>query len=168
MRIALGVLIALFASGCGREVVPPPRPLATRVTEITQVNTADAYVDTIALSRDGSRVAIGQRNGAIRVWAPASGSEPATFGVSRQAVLDLAFGPSGELLASLGVYRDGTLRLWRPGAGSGPWSQMASILVGPRCNGLRFDGAGQRLGLMCEREVLIVDVAGGATISRVT
>jgi WD40 repeat protein len=167
MRIALGVLIVLFASGCGREVVPPPRPLATRVTEITQANTADAYVDTIALSRDGSRVAIGQRNGSIRVWTPADGTEPSTFGVPRQAVLDLAFGPSGELLASLGVYRDGTLRLWRPGAGSDPWSRMASVLVGPRCNRLRFDGAGQRLAVMCERQVLIVDVAGAAEIGRV-
>jgi WD40 repeat protein len=168
VRIALGVLIALFASGCGREAAPPPRPLAARVTEILAVNTADAYVDTLALSRDGSRVAIGQRNGSIRVWTVASGTQPATFGVPRQAVLDLAFGPSGELLASLGVYRDGTLRLWRPGAGSGPWTPMASVLVGQRCNGLRFDGSGQRLGVMCEREVQIVDVARLAVVDRVT
>src|SRR5215471_13363662 len=128
MRIVAFVLMAVVASGCGQ--APPARPLAARVTEIPEVNTTGAYVDTIALSRDGSRVAIGQRNGAIRVWAPAGGTEPATFGVSRQAVLDLAFGPSGELLASLGVYRDGTLRLWRAGAGSGPWSQVGSVLVG--------------------------------------
>jgi len=165
--IALAVSIALLASGCGREA-PPARPLAARVTEIMAVNTPDAYVDTIALSRDGSRVAIGQRNGSIRVWTPANGTDPATFGVSRQAVLDLAFGPSGDLLASLGVYRDGTLRLWRPGAGSEPWSQMASVLVGQRCHALRFDGLGQLLGVMCEREVLIVDVAGPAAIGRVT
>ena len=170
MRIALGVLIALVASGCGREPVPvpPPRPLAARVAEITEVNTTDAYVDTLALSRDGSRVAIGQRNGSIRVWTPASGTEPATFGESRQAVLDLAFGPSGELLASLGIYRDGTLRFWRPGARPGPWSQVGSVLVGHRCSGLRFDGAGQRLGVMCERDVVIVDVASPAEIGRVT
>lgn len=143
-------------------------PLAARVTEITGVNTTDAYVDTIALSRDGNRVAIGQRNGLIRVWTPANGTEPATFGASRQAVLDLAFSPSGELLASLGVYRDGTLRLWRPGVGSAPWSPSASVLVGQRCTGLRFDGPGQRLGVMCERNVLIVDVARAATIARVT
>jgi WD40 repeat protein len=165
--IALGVLIALLAAGCGREATPA-RPLAVRVTEIMEVNTADAYVDTIALSRDGGRVATGQRNGSIRVWTPPNGTEPATFGVSRQAVLDLAFGPSGELLASLGVYRDGTLRLWRPGAGAAPWSQMASLPVGHRCTGLRFDGFGQRPGVMCEREVLIVDVAGPAAIGRVT
>ena len=167
MRIALGVLIALFASGCGREAAPPARPLAARVTEITAVNTPDAYVDTLALSRDGSRVATGQRNGSIRVWTLGNGTEPPTFGVPRQAVLDLAFGPSGELLASLGVYRDGTLRFWRPSAESGPWSQVGSVLVGHRCSGLRFDGAGQRLGVMCERDVVIVDVAGPAEIGRI-
>ena len=148
--------------------VPPLPPLAARVTEITEVNTPDAYVDTIALSRDGARVAIGQRNGLIRVWTPANGTQPATFGASHQAVLDLAFGPSSDLLASLGVYRDGTLRLWRPGAGSAPWSQMGSVIVGQRCTGLRFDGLGQRLGVMCERDVQIVDVARATTIGRVT
>src|SRR5215472_1571163 len=113
MRIVASVLTAVVVSGCGQ--APPARPLAARVTEIAEVNTPGAYVDTIALSRDGSRVAIGQRNGSIRVWTPASGTEPATFGVSRQAVADLAFAPSGDLLASLAVYREGTLRLWRPG-----------------------------------------------------
>src|SRR5207253_10189299 len=92
--------MAVLAGGCGREA-PPVRSLAARVTEIAEVNTAGAYVDTIALSRDGSRVATGQRNGSIRVWTPASATEPATFGVSRQAVADLAFAPSGDLLASL-------------------------------------------------------------------
>jgi WD40 repeat protein len=161
------IVAALLAAGCGREA-PPARPLAARVTEIMQVNTADAYVDTIALSRDGSRIAIGQRNGSIRVWTPANGTEPASFGASRQAVSDLAFAPSGELLASLGLYRDGTLRLWRPGIGASPWSEMASLPVGHRCNGLRFDGLGERLAVMCERELLIVHVAGPVTIGRVT
>src|SRR5262249_7246703 len=77
MRIVAGVLTAVVVSGCGQ--APPARPLAARVTEIAEVNTAGAYVDTIALSRDGSRVAIGQRNGSIRVWTPARGTEPATF-----------------------------------------------------------------------------------------
>jgi WD40 repeat protein len=131
MRIVAFVLMAVVASGCGQ--APPARPLAARVTEIPEVNTTGAYVDTIALSRDGSRVAIGQRNGSIRVWTPASGTEPATFGVSRQAVSDLAFAPSGDLLASLGVYREGTLRLWRPGVSPSAWTEMASLRVGQRC-----------------------------------
>src|SRR4029453_13280860 len=112
------------ASSCrawGREA-PPARPPAARVTEIMQVNTADAYVDTIALSRDGSRIAIGQRNGSIRVWTPRHGTEPAPFGPPPPAASALPLPPPGELLASLGLYRDGTLRLWRPGVGASPWS----------------------------------------------
>ena len=166
MRIAILVLMAVLVGGCGREA-PPVRSLAARVTEIAEVNTAGAYVDTIALSRDGSRVATGQRNGSIRVWTPASATEPATFGASRQAVADLAFAPSGDLLASLGLYREGTLRLWRPGAGPSAWSEMASLPVG-HCLGLRFDGLGERLAVMCAREVLIVDVAGPVAIGRIT
>ncbi len=166
MRLAICVIVTVLASGC-REA-PPERPLATRVTEIAEVNTTGAYVDTIALSRDGSRVVTGQRNGSIRVWTPANGPEPATFGVSRQAVADLVFAPSGDLLASLGLYREGTLRLWRPGADSSPWTEMASLPVGSHCLGLRFDGLGTRLAVLCAREVLIVDVAGPATIGRIT
>src|SRR5262252_2976668 len=142
MRIVAGVLTAVVASGCGQ--APPARPLAARVTEIPEVNTTGAYVDTIALSRDGSRVAIGQRNGSIRVWTPASGTEPATFG----------------------VYREGTLRLWRPGVSPSAWTEMASLPVGQRCLGLRFDGLGERLAVMCVRAVVIVDVSGPTAIAR--
>ena len=165
MRAAFVLSLLLLAAGC-REA-PPARPLAARVVEILEVNTSGAYVDTIALSRDGGRVAIGQRNGSIRVWTPANGSEPATFGTPRGAVSDLAFAPSGDLLASLAYYREGALRLWRPGAGSAPWTEMASLPVGSRCHGLRFDGLGQHLAVMCAREVVMVDVAGPTAIARI-
>ena len=92
MRIAFALSLLLVASGC--RAAPPAKPLAARIVEIQEVNTAGAYVDTIALSRDGGRVAIGQRNGSIRVWTPANGPEPATFGTPRGAVSDLAFAPS--------------------------------------------------------------------------
>jgi WD40 repeat protein len=166
VRIAFALPLLLVATGCYQ--APPAKPLAARVVEIQEVNTAGAYVDTIALSRDGGRVAIGQRNGSIRVWTPANGSEPSTFGTPRGAVSDLAFAPSGDLLASLAYYREGALRLWRPGAGSGPWTEMASLPVGTGCHGLRFDGLGQRLAIMCAREVVIVDVAGPTAIARLT
>jgi WD40 repeat protein len=158
--IAFGA--ALLASGC-REA-PPARPLAARVAEIAEVNTAGAFVDTIAVARDASRVATGQRNGSIRVWSPAGAAEPATFGQARQAIVALAFGPSGELLASLGRRGDGTLRLWRPAAGT--WVEVTNVPVG-RCYALRFDGSGDRLAVMCEREVMLVDVATGLASSRI-
>ena len=163
MRIVASVLTVVVASGCGQ--APPARPLAARVIEIADVNTPGAYVDTVALSRDGSRVAIGQRNGSIRVWTPASGTEPATFGVSRHAVADLAFAPSGDVLASLAV---GNLTLWRPGASPSAWTELANLPLGHRCSGLRFDGLGERLAVMCAREVVIVAVSGPTAIARFT
>jgi WD40 repeat protein len=163
LSIAFGA--AVLASGC-REA-PPARPLAARVAEITEVNTADAFVDSIAVTRDASRVATGQRNGSIRVWTPAGGSEPATFGPTRprQAIIDLAFAPSGELLASLGRSGEGALRLWRPDASA--WVQIASVPLG-RCLALRFNGAGDRLAVMCEREVVVVDVATNLATGLIT
>ncbi len=155
---------AVLASGCGRET-PPASPLAARVAEIADVNTPGAYVDSIALTRDGSRVATGQRNGSIRVWTPAESAEPATFSQGRQAILDLAFGPSGELLASLSRYGEGTVRLWRPEAGT--WAVVGTVPVG-RCFTLRFNGSGDRLAVMCEREVIVVDVATRELSARFT
>lgn len=61
-----------------------------------------------------------------------------------------------------------TLRFWRPGADSSPWTEMASLPLGSHCLGLRFDGLGTRLAVLCAREVLIVDVAGPTTIGRIT
>jgi WD40 repeat protein len=160
--LAFGVI--LLASGC-REA-PPARPLAARVAEIAEVNTTGAYVDTIAVTRDVARIATGQRNGSIRVWEVAGGTEPATFGPTRprQAIVDLAFAPSGELLVSLGRSGEGALRFWRPDAST--WVEVASMPMG-RCLALRFDGAGDRLAVMCEREVVVIDAATHLASSRI-
>lgn len=162
---SVGLGIALLVSGC-REA-PPARPLAARVSEIAEVNTAGAFVDTIALTRDGGRVAIGQRNGAIRVWSLAEGTGPATFGPTRprQGIVDLAFAPSGELLVSLGRSGDAALRFWRPDGST--WVEVASLPMG-RCLALRFDGAGNRLAVMCEREIVIVDLTTRVVSGRMT
>jgi len=156
---------ALLASSC-REA-PPARPLAARVAEIAEVNTAGAFVDTIAVTRDASRVATGQRNGSIRVWAPADGTGPATFGPirPRQAIVDLAFAPSGDLLVSLGRSGEGALRFWRPDGTT--WVEVASMPMG-RCLASRFDGAGEHLAVMCEREVVVVDLGTRLASSRIT
>src|SRR5262249_9948698 len=60
--------------------------------------------------------------------------------------------------------KEGALRLWaRPVA---EWTEAASLPMG-RCLGLRFDGLGSRLGVLCETEVIIVDVASVQAILRV-
>src|SRR5262249_59129809 len=120
-----------------------------------------------ALTRDGGRVAIGQRNGAIRVWSLAEGTGRATSGPPRprQGIVDLAFAPSGELLVSLGRSGEGALRFWRPDGST--WVEVASLPMG-RCLALRFDGAGNRLAVMCEREVVIVDLTTRVVSGRIT
>ena len=79
--------------------------------------------------------------------------------------MDLAFAPSGELLVSLGRSGEGALRFWRPDGST--WVEVASMPMG-RCLALRFDGAGDRLAVMCEREVLVVDAATHLPARRLT
>src|SRR5437899_2135302 len=158
---------AALAIGC-RQEAPVAPVVATRIAEIGEVNTAGGFVDSIALTRDASRVATGERNGSIRIWAPAGAAEN-TLAKYRQAITDLAFSPDGGLLASLGRHGEGALRLWRPDerAGAIVWAEVAAVPMG-RCLALRFDGSGERLAVMCEREVLLLDVATRSETVRVS
>ena len=142
--------------------------MATRIAMLDAVNSTRGLVDSLALSPDAGLVATGERGGQIRVWATAGEPTPVSLGDYRQAVIDLAFSPDGRLLASIGRHRDSALRLWRPDdrAGPGAWTEAASLPV-DRCLALRFDGAGSRLGVLCESEVLIVDVASMQEVLRV-
>src|SRR5262245_10054409 len=156
LALAVG-LIATF--GCGRNA--PSAPLATRVATIDAAGAARGYVDALALAPDGSFAATGERSGQILVWRTTTADKvPTSLGNYRQSIADLAFSPDGHLLASLRRGRENTLRLWRfdEGGASGEWVEAASLLV-DRCMALRFDGTGARLAVLCETEVLIVDVA---------
>jgi len=162
------VATATLVIGCGREAPPALAPvMAAKVADVAEVNTPGGFLDSIALARDVGYVATGERGGRIRVWAPAD-REPITFGGYHQAVVDLAFSPSGDLLASLGRHGEGALRLWQPAerAGAKVWAEVASVPMG-RCLALRFDGSGTRLAVMCEREVLLLDVATRLETARV-
>lgn len=152
--VALGLVTAAMAIGCQRG---GPPTVTVKVAEITEANTPGAFLDSVAVSPDGSRVATGERSGAIKVWTPAAAAEPLRLGDSRQAVADLAFSPDGALLASIGRHRESTLRLWQAD-GADAWKQVAAIPIG-RCLALRFDAAGARLAVMCEDEVMLIDVA---------
>ena len=101
------VATATLVIGCGREAPPALAPvMAAKVADVAEVNTPGGFLDSIALARDVGYVATGERGGRIRVWAPAD-REPITFGGYHQAVVDLAFSPSGDLLASLGRHGEG-------------------------------------------------------------
>jgi WD40 repeat protein len=151
----LALSLAMLAlAGCQRA---SPPAVAVRTATIPDVGTGGAFLDTIALSPDGTRVATGERGGVIRVWAPSASAEPLRLGEYRQAIADLAFAPDGLTLASIGRHRESTLRLWQDD-GAGGWKEVAAIPSG-RCLALRFDAKGTRLAVMCEDEVLILEVA---------
>ena len=150
----LAFLSALAVTGCRRG---DPPVSATRVAEIPNVNTPGSYMDVVALAHDGSRVATGDRGGVIRVWTADSAPQGVTVGAYRQGITDLAFSPDGALLATIGRHRESTLRLWRDD-GAGNWKETAAMPIG-RCLFLRFDAAGALLGVACEADVMVLEVA---------
>jgi WD40 repeat protein len=161
--VAVGLLAVLILAGCQRE---GPQTLAVRVAELSEVNTPGVFMDSIALAQDGSRVATGERSGAIKVWTPGGPAEPVSLRKYRQAIADLAFSPDGALLASIGRHRESTLRLWQDDRAGG-WTEAAALPVG-RCLGLRFDATGARLAVMCETEVMLLDGATRQETARLT
>ena len=153
--------MALVVAGCGRSAPPA---VAVKTTAIPEVGSGHAFLDTIALSPDGTKVATGDRGGVITVWAPGAGAAPVRLGGYRQAIADLAFSPDGLTLASIGRHRESTLRLWEDD-GAGGWKEAAAIPIG-RGLALRFDASGARLALLCEDEVLLLDVAARRELRR--
>jgi len=168
VRCAPALVVAVLAAvGCGRDAPPS---LATRIATLEPVNYGRSFVDSLALAPDAGLAATGERGGQIRVWTATTAGEPApvSLGDYRQAIIDLAFAPDGRLLASLGRHRESALRLWRliDHAGAREWIEAASLPVSP-CLALRFDGSGTRLAVLCESEVLIVEIAALQAVSRV-
>jgi WD40 repeat protein len=160
----VAAVVGLVLAGCSRGA---PAPTVTRIATLEPVNSPGGFVDTLALAPDASLVATGERGGQIRVWATTGDAAPVSLGNYRQAVADLAFSPDGGLLASLGRHRQSSLRLWRaPDHASPAWTEAAALPVG-RCLGLRFDASGARLAVLCETEVLMVDVASARDVLRV-
>jgi WD40 repeat protein len=78
---------------------------------------------TVAFAPDGATVAVGQQDGQITLWDPATGQKRATLDGHREFVATLAFSPDGTTLASSAG--DHSVRIWDV-----PNSRQRSVLSG--------------------------------------
>jgi WD40 repeat protein len=90
----------------------PPRRLDDTSDNVTECN---RRVLATAFSPDGTRIATGGTDAAVKVWDAATGQEAITPSGQSGAVTGVAFSPDGRTLAS--ASNDGTTRLWSAATG---------------------------------------------------
>ena len=95
----------------------------------------------VALSPDGRTIASGGDSGQVLLTDARTGALQHVLRARDQALTDLAFDPSGHLLA--GAYGDGTIRLWDPASGT----ESGAPLLGHvgAVYSLAFDRSGTKL-----------------------
>ncbi len=69
-------------------------------------------IDAMALSPDGRTAVTGHRDGTIRSWDLASGTELVSARAHRSSAFHVSFRPDGLVVASSGHHLDPTARLW--------------------------------------------------------
>jgi WD40 repeat protein len=137
----------------------PPWRSATGENPRTVI--ADSFA-RVRFGRDGRLLAVGSRNGSVRLWDPADGGEPRTLTGHAGSVDGLAFSPGGRLLASGG---DTTVRLWDPATGE----NLHVLSHGANVCGLAFSPGGRLLASACEdRTARLWDPVGGKLLHTVT
>lgn len=93
---------------------------ATRTVEIYRPGQADSIsipaqdrIQAIALSPDGTMIAIGQEGGVVSIWRIGDARPLQTIKAHKENIKDVVFHPGGKLLATAGV--DGRLMVWKVG-----------------------------------------------------
>jgi ferric-dicitrate binding protein FerR (iron transport regulator) len=134
----------------------PPRGEAPERRERLLLGEPFGRAESLAVSPDGTTVAVGYRDGKVRLWDLQTGRLVQVLAGHTGEVKALAFQPGGPLLAS--GARDGTVRLWSPTTGA-----EVRCLRGParevRC--LAFAPDGQTLASGHAGIALLWDVASG-------
>jgi WD40 repeat protein len=110
---------------------------------VARVAAGPMAIGPIALTDDGTRLAIGQTDGALAVW-DLSGPQPTMVGIARQSndgqVKSLAVSPDGRRIAV--GYADGDGRIWGLTGTAPQWSFQASPAA---LYGLAFSPDGRTL-----------------------
>jgi WD40 repeat protein len=70
---------------------------------------------SVAFSRDGQKIALGEWDNTVRLWELAANKEPRTLYRHKGYALSVAFSPDGALIASVG--EDRSVRLWEVATG---------------------------------------------------
>src|SRR5207253_42253 len=73
------------------------------------------WVQALAYSPDGTRLATASHDGSVKLWEVATGRELRSYYGHSEAVRAVAFRPDGKLVASAGG--DKEVRLWDPDTG---------------------------------------------------
>jgi WD40 repeat protein/serine/threonine protein kinase len=68
------------------------------------------FIQCVALSLDGRRIASAGYDGLVKIWDTATGQETLTLRGHTDSVSSVAFSPDGHFIAS--ASRDGTVRIW--------------------------------------------------------
>ena len=126
--------------GCGHQAAP-----ATLTSRADQVTAVAAEVAAVAIAPDGSWLATGGSDGAVRIWDAATRQHRATLTGHAGLVAAVAIAPDGSWLATGGV--DRTARIWDMATGqsratlTGHAGRVAAVAIAPDGSWLATGGS---------------------------
>jgi serine/threonine protein kinase/lipoprotein NlpI len=164
---AAGTGIALFAASLSSHpATPTPRSLPPGTTLLTYKGHSD-WVDAVAWSPDGKRIASGSRDETVHVWDAANGGHIYTYAGHSDIVWAVVWSPDGRRIASGST--DHTVQVWDATTGAnvltykGHSDRVVAVAWSP--DGKRIaSGSGRDITLSVDQTVQVWDATTGANI----